>query len=49
MKELKYYTPEPLKIGEFYPECKVYSDGSHFLAIPHTEKPNKPRPKKKGK
>ena len=47
MKELKYKTPEPLKIGEFYPECKVYSDGSHFLAIPHTEKPYKPRPKKK--
>lgn len=29
-----------------YQECKVYSDGSHFIAIPHTEKPYKPRPKK---
>ena len=29
-----------------YPECKVYSDGSHYIAIPHTEKPYKPRPKK---
>lgn len=47
MKELKYHTPEPLKVEGFYPECKVYSDGSHFIAIPHTEKPYKPRPKKK--
>lgn len=47
MKELKYKTPEPLKMGDFYPECKVYFDGSHFLAIPHTEKPYKPRLKKK--
>ncbi len=30
-----------------YPECKVYSDGSHYIAIPHTEKPYKPRLKKK--
>lgn len=36
---------EPLHIGEFYPECKVYSDGSHYIAIPHTQKPYKPRPK----
>lgn len=47
MKELKYKTPEPLKVGDFYPECKVYSDGSNYIAIPHTEKPYKPRPKKK--
>ncbi len=47
MKELKYKTPEPLKVGDFYPECKVYFDGSHYIAIPHTEKPYKPRPKKK--
>lgn len=47
MKELKYHTPPPLKIEGFYPECKVYSDGSHYIAIPHTEKPYKPRPKKK--
>ncbi len=47
MKELKYKTPEPLKVGDFYPECKVYFDGSHYIAIPHTEKPYRPRPKKK--
>ena len=47
MKELKYHTPPPLKVEGFYPECKVYSDGSHYIAIPHTEKPYKPRPKKK--
>jgi hypothetical protein len=29
----------------FYPETKVYFDGSHYVAIPHTEKPYKPRPK----
>ena len=43
----EYHTPPPLKIEGFYPECKVYSDGSHYIAIPHTEKPYKPRPKKK--
>ena len=47
MKEVKYHTPPPLKVEGFYPECKVYSDGSHYIAIPHTEKPYKPRPKKK--
>jgi hypothetical protein len=31
----------------FYPETKVYFDGSHYIAIPHTEKPYKPRPKPK--
>ena len=30
----------------FYPQCKVYSDGSHYIAIPHTEKPYKPRQRK---
>ena len=29
-----------------YPECKVYFDGSHYIAIPHTEKRYRPRPKK---
>ncbi|MCM1219800.1 MAG: hypothetical protein NC548_35465 [Lachnospiraceae bacterium] len=47
MKELKYHLPEPQKVGEFYPEAKVYFDGSHYIAIPHTTKPYKPRPKKK--
>ena len=30
-----------------FPECKVYFDGSHYIAIPHTEKPYRPRPKKR--
>ena len=30
-----------------YPECKVYSDGSHYIAIPHTEKRYRPRLKKR--
>ena len=47
MKELKYHTPDPVKVGGFYPESKVYFDGSHYIAIPHTTKPYKPRPKKK--
>lgn len=36
---------EPLRIGVFYPECKVYSDGSHYIAIPHTERPYRPKKK----
>ena len=28
-----------------YPKCKVYSDRSHYIAIPHTERPYKPRRK----
>lgn len=43
----EYHLPPSLKIEGFFPECKVYSDGSHYIAIPHTEKPYKPRPKKK--
>lgn len=27
-----------------YAKCKIYSDGSHYIAIPH--KPQRPRPKK---
>ncbi len=30
-----------------YPETKVYFDGSHYIAIPHTTKPYKPRRKRK--
>lgn len=30
-----------------YPRCKVYSDGSHYIAIPHTTRPYKPRRKPK--
>ena len=29
----------------FYPQTKVYSDGSHYIAIPHTERPYRPRRK----
>ncbi len=29
-----------------YMETKVYFDGSHYIAVPHTTKPYKPRPKK---
>ncbi len=29
-----------------YSETKVYFDGSHYIAIPHTTKPYKPRPKR---
>ncbi len=43
----EYHLPPPLKIEGLYHECKVYSDGSHYIAIPHTEKPYRPRPKKK--
>lgn len=31
--------------GGFYPETKVYFDGSHYIAIPHTERPYKPKRK----
>jgi hypothetical protein len=26
-----------------YGDAKVYFDGSHYVAIPHTERPQKPR------
>lgn len=26
-----------------YPKCKVYSDGGHYIAIPHTTRPYRPR------
>ena len=26
-------------------ECKIYNDGSHYIAIPHTTRPSKKRPK----
>lgn len=31
--------------GGFYPEAKVYFDGSHYIAIPHTERSCRPRTK----
>ena len=30
-----------------YPKCKVYSDGGHYIAIPHTTRPYRPRRKPK--
>lgn len=30
-----------------YPNAKIYFDGSHYIAIPHTERPNKKRHKEK--
>lgn len=26
-----------------YPNAKIYFDGSHYIAIPHTERPSKKR------
>lgn len=31
-----------------YPKCKIYSDGGHYIAIPHTTRPYRPRKKPKG-
>lgn len=28
-----------------FPQCKVYSDGGHYIAIPHTTRPYRPRRK----
>ena len=30
-----------------YPKCKIYSDGRHYIAIPHTTRPYRPRRKPK--
>lgn len=30
-----------------FPQCKVYSDGGHYIAIPHTTRPYRPRKKPK--
>lgn len=37
------YRQQAKPVGGFYPETKVYYDGSHYIAIPHTERPYKPR------
>lgn len=30
----------------FYPQCKIYNDGGHFIALPHTTRPGlRKRPK----
>lgn len=40
-----YRQQKPKPIGGFYPQTKVYSDGSHYIAIPHTTRPYRPRKK----
>ena len=30
-----------------FPQCKIYSDGGHYIAIPHTTRPYRPRRKPK--
>lgn len=40
------YRPQQVKPkGGFYAQTKVYYDGSHYIAIPHTERPYRPRKK----
>jgi len=40
------FKPQQVKPkGGFYAQTKVYSDGSHYIAIPHTERPYRPRKK----
>lgn len=39
----KLQPPKPK--GGFFAQTKVYSDGSHYIAIPHTERPYRPRKK----
>ena len=41
----KKWQQQAKPVGGFYPETKVYFDGSHYIAIPHTERPYKPRRK----
>ena len=36
---------QPKPVGGFYPQTKVYNDGSHYIAIPHTERPYRPKKK----
>lgn len=37
------YRPQQVKPkGGFYAQTKVYFDGSHYIAIPHTERPYRP-------
>lgn len=42
---MAYRQQLPKPIGGFYPQTKVYNDGSHYIAIPHTERPYRPRRK----
>ncbi len=38
-----YKQQPPKPVGGFYPQTKVYNDGSHYIAIPHTERPYRPK------
>lgn len=42
---MAYRQQPPKPVGGFYPQTKVYSDGSHYIAIPHTERPYRPKRK----
>lgn len=42
---MAYRQQPPKPVGGFYPQTKVYNDGSHYIAIPHTERPYRPRKK----
>lgn len=42
---MSYRQQPPKPIGGFYPQTKVYSDGSHYIAIPHTTHPYRPKKK----
>lgn len=40
---MAYRQQPPKPVGGFYSQTKVYYDGSHYIAIPHTERPYRPR------
>lgn len=42
---MSYRQQKPKPVGGFYPQTKVYNDGSHYIAIPHTERPYRPKKK----
>lgn len=42
---MSYRQQQPKPVGGFYPQTKVYNDGSHYIAIPHTERPYRPKRK----
>lgn len=42
---MAYRQQPPKPVGGFYPQTKVYSDGSHYIAIPHTTRPYRPKRK----
>lgn len=44
---MSYRQQPPKPVGGFYPQTKVYSDGSHYIAIPHTERPYRPKKKRR--